>query len=48
MANKPRCKECNHKHGPRSTANLTKTEPKVAKKKPCACDCHGDDRKVTD
>ncbi|KKN14630.1 hypothetical protein LCGC14_0994210 [marine sediment metagenome] len=40
MVAKTRCKECRHKRGLRSTANLTKTEPYVAKKKACECACH--------
>lgn len=40
MSNKPRCHECNHKKGPRSTNNLTKDTDKRAKKKPCGCECH--------
>jgi len=38
ISGKPKCHECRHKGGPRSTANLNKDgQPK---KKPCTCNCH--------
>lgn len=42
MANKPRCKECNHPMGNRKQYNKTskKTGNITAKKPVCECDCH--------
>lgn len=39
MSAKPRCHECGHRRGSRRT-NLTKAEPKRAKKLTCRCACH--------
>ena len=42
MSKHHRCPICEHRPGPRSTNNLTKSVsgPRVAKKTPCSCACH--------
>lgn len=45
MSNKPRCKTCNHKRGPRALGRIVTSEDKGAhtgdyKKKYCSCGCH--------
>ena len=47
MSNKPRCHDCNHQRGPRSTAPMSKANDKPGDvheaqpaKTTCACACH--------
>lgn len=48
MSKKHRCKDCEHRPGPRSTANMAKankgpqggTHDIQAKKSSCGCNCH--------
>lgn len=39
MSNKPRCKDCNHRPGPRSTNNMTR-DGQRRKKRLCVHECH--------